>query len=105
MNKQGNKRNQRLRNKVNQGLRQQQRMYIAVGITCMFLIAGMLAFFYFSSTQSSKAIGDQNPQYVALQNQIYVNDLSIARPFVRTSVEEGQSTIFTKKMVVDTLQH
>lgn len=98
------KRNSRLRLSPSQSLKMHRRMYLVVGTCSMLLTGAMLFFFHFSNVESSKAQGEEQPQYIVMEDQVFVNDMSIAAPYVKTQQNNGQNIIFLKKMVADTIQ-
>lgn len=98
------KRNNRLKQSQNQSLKMHQRMYVVVGVCSMLLTGGMIAFLHFSSSEQSMAQGDDQPQYLVMKDQVFVTDMHLASPIVRTEKAPGKNTIYMKPMVNDTIQ-
>lgn len=98
-----NSKNQRFTTKVNQSLKLKQRRLIFWGVSCFIITAGTLLFFHLFSTNSGKAKSNELPHYVAMEDQIYTTEMSTAEPFIRTALPLSPNTIYTKKMIADTL--
>jgi hypothetical protein len=99
------KRSNRLKQSQNQATKQYRRMYCVVGISSMLLTGAIMAFLHFSSTESTMAHGEDNPEFMMMEEQVFINDMAIETPFVRPGKTAGENTIFMKKMLAESPSH
>lgn len=83
--------------------RQQARMYIYVGISCMALTISMVAVMHFTSTRTTQAQIENKDTYRILDDQVFTIDMSLRSPQLNSNQQTNPTALFAKQLKADTL--
>ncbi len=83
--------------------KQQARLYIYVGLSCMALTISLVAVMHFSTTRTTQAQIENKDTYSIIEDQVFTTEMSLRAPQFNSNQQTNPTALFAKQLKADTL--